>query len=143
MNALRGEVLLRDPEPQLEPDTILPAQLADPRFGAARVQPEKRLQLAVLQDALLTFHRLAGVPRTRARRLFAEVDAWFASDEANGPFTFVTICDALNIDPDYVRGGLAQWRAGDAARRRPPFRRDAIGTRHRVVTRSRPLRRIA
>ena len=137
------EGLRREPEPHLEPDAILPAQLGDRLFGMARLQPEKRLQLAVLQDALLMFHRLAGVPRTRSRRLFAEVDAWFASDATDGPFTFVTICDTLNLDPDYIRSGLRPWRVATRgnAKRRPPFRRDAIGSRHRVV--SRPLRRIA
>jgi hypothetical protein len=141
------EILLRAPadqrEAELEPESILPCQLGDRLFGTARLQPEKRLQLAVLQDAILTFHRLAAVERLRARRFFAEVDAWFASDEANGPFTFVTICDTLNLDPDYIRQGLRRWRArtSGAAKRRLSFRRDAIGTRHRVV--SRPLRRTA
>jgi hypothetical protein len=130
-------------EPGLEPESLLPCQFGDRLFGAARLQPEKRLQLAVLQDALLTFHRLLGVDGARSRRLFAEVDAWFAPDEANGPFTFVTVCHTLNLDPDYIRRGLGRWRAdaNGAARRRPPFRRDAIGMRHRVVTR--PLRRSA
>jgi hypothetical protein len=66
------------------------------------------------------------------------------SDETNGPFTFVTICDTLNLDPGYIREGLRRWRArpAGAASSRPRFRRDAIGTRHRVVV-ARPLRRIA
>src|SRR5438034_7464347 len=93
-------------EAELEPDILLPCQLGDRLFGAARLQPEKRLQLAVLQDAILTFHRLAAVEGHRSRRLFEEVDAWFVSDEANGPFTFVTICDTLNLDLDYIRQGL-------------------------------------
>jgi len=62
-------------ESELAPETILPVQLDDRPFGGARIQPEKRLQVAVLADAVLTFHRWAGVERVRARRLFSEVDA--------------------------------------------------------------------
>src|SRR5437899_11246119 len=69
----------------MQPDTILPEQLSDRPFGGARIQPEKRLQVAVLADAVLTFHRWAAVERARARCLFAEVEAWFASEDADGP----------------------------------------------------------
>src|SRR5207249_5672272 len=110
MNPLPALVDQRQSE--LEPEIVLPSQLGDGPIATARLQPEKRLQLAVLQDAVLTFHRLAGVERTRARRLFAEVDAWFGSDDASGPFTFVSVCDSLNFDPDYIRRGLVPWRAG-------------------------------
>ena len=123
------------PETELAPDGILPEQLGGRPFGGARIQPEKRLQVAVLADAVLTFHRWAGVEHPRARRLFADVDAWFASDDANGPFTFVTICDSLGFDPAYVRRGLRQSRAGveATAGRKWHARRDGSGSRHQVL----------
>src|SRR5439155_15842959 len=40
-------------ESELAPDSILPAQLYERPFGGARLQPEKRLQVAVLADAVL------------------------------------------------------------------------------------------
>src|SRR5262245_38513476 len=139
----RRSAMNADPrEAELAPESILPCQLGDSLFGMARLQPEKRLQLAVLQDAILTFHRLVGVGGHRPRRLFGEVDEWFASDDASPPFAFVAICDTLNLDADYIRRGLEMWRERTGvAIRRPPFRRDSIGTRHRVV--ERPLRRSA
>src|SRR6267143_3008350 len=97
-------------ESELAPDSFLPAQLYERPFGGARLQPEKRLQVAVLADAVLMFHRCAGDERARARRLFAEVEAWFASDDADGPFTLITICDSLKFDPSYIRQGLRHWR---------------------------------
>src|SRR5213592_1482877 len=119
-------------ESELAPDSVLPVQLGDSPFGGARIQPEKRLQVAVLADAVLTFHRWAGDGRTRARRLFAEVEAWFASGEADGPFTFIAICDSLKFDPSYIRWGLGQWRAHleATARQNRSLRRDNSGTRH-------------
>ena len=131
------------PETELAPDSILPEQLGDRSFGGARIQPEKRLQVAVLADALLTFRRWAGVEHPRARRLFADVDAWFASDDANGPFTFVTICDSLGFDPAYVRRGLRRWRAyvEATAEHNWSVRRDGSRSRHQVVLPR--LRRVA
>ena len=131
------------PESELAPESILPAQLYDGPLGGARIQPEKRLQVAVLADAVLTFHRCAGDERARARRHFAEVDAWFASDDPNGPFTFITICDSLKFDPGYIRRGLRQWRAHleATAEQERSLRRNSNGTRHRVVLPR--LRRVA
>src|SRR5919198_910671 len=134
------ESLLRVPddraEAELEPDILLPCQLGDGLLGSARLQPEKRLQLAVLEDAILTFERTVGVdgPGPR-RRLLVEVDAWFASDATDSPFAFVTTCHTLNLDPSYIRAGLrrSRTRLGATTKRRPRYRRDANGTRHQVV----------
>jgi hypothetical protein len=122
-------------EAELAPESILPAQLGDRPFGGARIQPEKRLQTAVLADAVLTFRKWARVERPRAPSVFAEVDAWFASDDAEGPFTFITICDSLGFDPAYIRRGLRQWRTRveASAEGTASVRRDASGSRHQVV----------
>ena len=54
------------------PDYILPAQLGDRPLGGARIQPEKRLQVAVLTDAVATFRRLDGIENPQ---LVAEIEA--------------------------------------------------------------------
>jgi len=130
-------------ESELALDSVLPEQLFGTPFGGARLQPEKRLQVAVLADAVLTFFRWAGNGHARARHLFAEIEAWFASDETDGPFTFVTICDSLQLDPGYIRRGLRHWRArqevmADRARR---LRRESHEIRHQVALPR--LRRVA
>lgn len=83
---------------------LLPSQLE--RRTGARIQPEQMLMLAVLEDAVATYRRYAGEAGARARRLFLETATWFASDDADGPFTFVAICQALDLDPAYLRRGL-------------------------------------
>ena len=130
------------PESELEPESVLPAQLYDRPFGGARIQPEKRLQVAVLADAVLTFHRWVGDGRARARVL-AEVETWFASDDTDGPFTFITICDSLKFEPSYIRRGLRKWRAHlqATAKQQRLLRRDSSGTRHQVMLPK--LRRVA
>ena len=131
------------PDGELAPNSILPAQLGDRPLGGARIQPEKRLQVAVLADAFLTFHRWAGVDGSRPRRLFAEVEAWLASDDADGPFMFITICDSLGFDPAYIRRGLREGRmhAQAPAEGTSSVRPDGNGARYRVMLPR--LRRVA
>jgi len=117
--------------------SVFPCQVVDPFSGTTRVRgPEMRLQLAVLEDAVLTFHRLAGRGDRRSALLFAEVERWFASEEAKDPFTFVTICDTLGLDPEFIRRGLWQWQKPPtrSVPRKPPLRREDLGVRRRSAT---------
>jgi hypothetical protein len=135
--------------PGLEPETVLPSQFFDRIQIDASLQPEKRLMLAVLEDAVGTFQKYATVPGRRAHRLFTEAEQWFESDEKEWPFAFVNVCQALDLEPLYVRAGLRRWRdgrrgaEGDSAKvLRFPFRR-VNGRRHSITGRPVGLRRSA
>jgi hypothetical protein len=91
---------------QLEPDFVLPDQFL-PRGLAT---PERRLLLAVLEEAVGTYQRCVAAD-LHLRAIFADVDEWFASDESDYLFSFIGICDALGIEPAYVRTGLSRWAA--------------------------------
>jgi hypothetical protein len=80
-----------------------------------RLQGARRLLLAVLQEAIGTFQRHAAARDRQGRAAFTEVDAWFASEETEWVFSFVSICDALGIDGTYVRAGLQRWMDGHHA----------------------------
>jgi hypothetical protein len=71
----------------------------------APLEGEKRLMLAVLERAVDDFRTYANVPTGRGRWLFMEVAAWFDSSET-GPFDFEGICQATELDPDFIRKGL-------------------------------------
>jgi hypothetical protein len=133
----------------LEPETILPAQYFDRVQIDASLQPEKRLMLAVLEDAVGTFQKFAHASGRRARRLFAETEEWFGSDDAVWPFSFVSICQALGLEPEYIQRGLHRWREEQLRRGeesgkvvRFPFRR-VNGRRHSITGRPVGLRRSA
>ncbi len=137
-----------NPEPaeaQIIPDSILPEQLFGVPFGGARLQPEKRLQLAVLEDAVMVFQRCARDQGTRARRLLAEIDEWFGSHATDSPFAFETVCDTLGLDATYIRRGLELLRSRlrVASGRRLHFRRGSNGTRHQILLNDSGLRRSA
>src|SRR5581483_352348 len=86
----------------VEPETILPPQFFDHLRIDASLQPEKRLMLAVLEDAVGTFQKYTGAGNRRMRRLFLEAEEWFASNDTEWPFAFVNICHALGMDPEYM-----------------------------------------
>jgi hypothetical protein len=117
-----------------EATVILPVQLTDTQFRGSQLQAEKRLQVAVLADAVATRTRGASDTTPRGRELFAEVDEWFASDIAAGPFSFVAICDSLGLEPGYVRRGLQDLQTKDGTRiaRRLSLRHES-GSRHQIV----------
>ncbi len=125
----------------LEPETVLPSQLIGSGPFDASAMPEKRLLLAVLEDAVITFQRYATSTRRRGQRLFREAEAWIVSDDVDWACSFQSICDALGFDSRYLRQGLLAWRdrqrSGNASPMpyRHPFRR-LSGSRTRAIGRA-------
>jgi hypothetical protein len=82
--------------------------------GARTQYPEthamKRLMLAVLEDALHYLQTYAESRNPAHRQGFGEAEAWILDRRAKGPFAFVSICEALGIQPDHLREGIRQWR---------------------------------
>jgi len=130
----------------LAPAAVLPAQLAPAFRCDAGRQPEKRLMLAVLEEAVAAYQKLSCATTPLARREFLEAQSWIESDETRWPFSFRNICEALGLDGDSVREGLRAWRdrqralpADLRARIRHPFRR-TNGTRTRTRGRAPGIR---
>ncbi len=94
-----------------EPQTILPCQYSEQARNEFSEQPEKRLMLAVLEDAITTFQRCSLGTTRRKRRLLKEIEEWFASADEKWPFSFQNICLALDVNADYLLWGLADWKA--------------------------------
>jgi hypothetical protein len=81
--------------------------------------PEQRLMAAVLEDAMRELTRPGGGwYGARARRQI-EVQRWLESDDVAWPFSFVNVCEALDLDPGEVRSCLG--RSGGS--HRGPVRR--------------------
>jgi hypothetical protein len=119
----------------IQAETILPVQFHGSGFSA-HLQPEKRLMLAVLEDAVTTYQRYAISTQRDEREDFAEVVRWFTAADQRWPFSFRNICEALGLEPDRLRHGLAAWRelrsAGlVTAVTTTPFRRMG-GSRHKT-----------
>lgn len=121
----------------LEADLIVPSQFFDRIKAERSSQPEKRLMLAVMEDAISTFQKSAPGITRRQRRLLKETEDWIGSADSNWPFSFENICAALDIEAEYLRGGISRWKKVLQAReaqptaptRLSPFRR-VSGRRH-------------
>jgi len=94
------------------PDLILPSQYFGVIRGCGQLTPEQKLMLAVLESAVHDFQRYHLATRRRGKRIFHEAHEWLTSREETGIFSCVAICQAVGIDPDYLRQGLSAWPSG-------------------------------
>lgn len=134
-------VCVQDPAATMvQPDTMTPFQFYDRIFSEASLVPEKRLMLAVLEDAIAAFQRAYVQPgdgQEAAEVTENDVEIWLESRDMSWPFSFESICQALDMEAEYLRNGLLRWR--DNAKRegmsgqvyRFPFRR-VNGRRHSI-----------
>ncbi len=134
---------------ELEPEVVLPSQFYFKGALDASLQPEKRLMLAVMEDAVGTFQKYVWARDRAGQRLLAEVEEWFESNDLEWPYSFVNSCNALSLDVDFMRGGLRRWKQQQLDARvdgvkvvRFPFRR-VNGSRHAITGRAPGLRHIA
>lgn len=74
-------------------------------------EPEERLMLAVLDDAIACFQKYAFARDRKGKVLFQEAEEWVQATNSDWPFSFVNICEMLGFGPDYLRQGLAEWKA--------------------------------
>jgi hypothetical protein len=97
-----------------EPDALLPAQFYAAFRGGTAVRGEKRLMLAVLEDALDCYQKYAFSRDGHGRQLFDEALEWINSGNRAWFFSFENICETLGINPEYLRRGLESWRGAGA-----------------------------
>ena len=94
-----------------QPDSLLSAHY----FGTLRreslLEPEKRLMLAILKDAIQCFQDNLFTRNEKNRRLFEEAQEWIVETDGDWVFSFENICEALGFNPAYVRQGLLRWVA--------------------------------
>ena len=67
---------------------------------------EKRLMLAVLQDAVECYQKYIFARRGKDKHLFSEAEAWILEQDSLSTFSFDNVCDSLGLAPNYVRAGL-------------------------------------
>jgi hypothetical protein len=91
------------------PEILTPEQYADERRGGPP-SPVKRLMLAVLEDALRCFQNNFDAKSGSRQLVYSEAEQWLCAEGGEALFSFNTVCEALGINPDYLRAGLLRWR---------------------------------
>ena len=94
----------------LQPDSLLPSQYYAALRRKTAHEPERRLVIALLQDAVDCYQKHLFARDRKARQLYVDAEEWITSDEREWPFSFENVCELLNIHPVYLRRGLLEWR---------------------------------
>jgi hypothetical protein len=91
-----------------QPDLLLSAQY----FGNLRkslLDPEKKLMFAILEDAISCYQSNLLAYSVRGKRFFEETKNWIVAVGSDWIFSFESVCEALGLNPQYVRQGLLRW----------------------------------
>jgi hypothetical protein len=111
-------------------------------FQSRQISPEKRLVLAILDDAVQSFIATMRPRNHKELREFEEAQTWIMETNSDWIFSFDSVCSELALDPDYLRSGLQRLKAEARSEHRPrrakdnrlPRARTAVG---RAVSRLR------
>ena len=90
----------------LAPALVLPDQFFAEFAKRPGIDSERRLMLAVLEDAVHCYQRYALARDPRGCFEFDEAKRWIESSDREWPFSFENICDVLGLDCAYIREGL-------------------------------------
>jgi hypothetical protein len=95
----------------LKPEATLPEQFQEMWHGGRPITPERALVMVVLWQAASDLQKFRFAKSRKQQRLYMEAYKWVASDDRSWPYSFVNLCDALKLSPDYLRGGMLEGRS--------------------------------
>jgi hypothetical protein len=102
-----------------EGDVVAPDQFLEIFSKGKSLVPEKELMLAILSDAIECILKYCEEPVPMREKLFREAYEWLFDDDEKEPFSFLNLCETLNLNPDYLhRGVLERMRAKSVDARR-------------------------
>ncbi len=108
--ARREEEGVEDRMPAVfQPEVMLPVQFYDLLRRKHELDGEKLLMFAVLEDGVENYMKHLNSPTRRGYNRFHEAEEWIEREDKKWLFSFDNICEALDIDPDYMRQGLRRW----------------------------------
>lgn len=93
-----------------QPDTLLPDQYLETFRRKFHLEPEKKLMLAVLEDAIACYQKYIFTHEGKGKMLALETEAWLLDENSDWLFSFDSVCEALGFDPAYLREGLMRWK---------------------------------
>ena len=94
----------------LEPEVVLPEQFFPSRCKDGSRSGEDRLMAAILEDAVLTYCQPQAARARGGQRAAREAGDWIGSRDRSWTFSFERICEALELDADYIRRGVEAWK---------------------------------
>ena len=110
---------------------------------------QKELAAEILKQAAADLRRFHGATSAVEREFYLDAHRWVTSDDCSWPFSFLNVCQTLNLAPETVReevlgdlslGAVGYWtrRCGRAARKFPIFLSN-IFTNERTANAAEPV----
>lgn len=115
----------------LEPDTMLPFQFYGKRQLSGHVDGQKKLMLAILQDAVECLEKYRGSRNSIQQELYQDSLNWICDPAAEWLFCFTNVCDFLGFDPSFMRQSLLEREA--KARKKVSLRGTELARGDRVA----------
>ena len=78
----------------------------DRQSGSTKICPERKLAVAVFSQAANDLQKFRHARRGARYSLYADARKWMASNDRIWPYSFLNLCDALNLAADVVRAQL-------------------------------------
>jgi len=110
-------IAVHDTGKLFEPDTLLPNQFYAMFKNSQYREPERRLMVAILEDAVSCLSADQRRCNLKQRKQYEEAKAWVSADEeSEWIFSFKNICEVLGMNPSYLRRGLIRPLTGSRTR---------------------------
>ncbi len=97
---------------------LMPQQYYDLISRRRIIDGERRLMFAVFEDAIRSYVMCLSSKSPARRKEFEEVRSWMDLRGYHSVFSFDSLCDLFEIDPDVLRGQLTMLQSSDLPRRR-------------------------
>lgn len=117
MTAPASLMAIHDTGKLFEPDTVLPAQFYSMFKSSQYREPERRLMVAILEDAVSCLSADLRQCNPKQKKQYEEAKHWVTTDEeSEWIFSFKNICEVLGMDPSYLRRGLIRPKTASPIR---------------------------
>ena len=85
-------------------------------YRSCPLSPERELMAAVLEGALADYQQCCSTRDKKGMKQFADAKSWILESDSEWIFSFIHCCEALGIEPDYLRRGLLRSKQGKRVR---------------------------
>jgi hypothetical protein len=97
------------------PDVVSPGQFQEMWNGIPERSAEFKLAVAVLEQTVEDLQKYRSARSAEPQRLYMHAHRWVSSNDRRWPYSFLNVCDMLNVSHEPMRTkllefGLAPWK---------------------------------
>ncbi len=128
---------------EIREELILPDQFFSPVRFQEKYRGEIALRHAILGDAIRCFLGERWERWQNRTQIAQEAETWLFSDDTAWPFSFMNICELLDLNPTSLRAHLRRWQQSSPSSQSRPLYVDYQefldgGQRHAIPSRRLP-----